>query len=317
LQSNAYNVESTTEDGQVYDPNVYPQVQPKTIGPGQSISLNLTPLLGILRANKYLPLRMLGMQLEFTLANASEALHPNSASQQYQIEQAQMRMSVVRLDSALENSFNSLLLSGRSISWSVRTLHLQQAALPNGSTEVQVSMVRALSRLAAIFVTFAGAPTYLDAAGNTLATPANLRHLHKSFLNPTAFINGNPIGTADESLLQWQLQIGPKNYPEASPASNLAETFSLLRQTMGTYDETLRTSSITEAGYRQNQFVIGVPLSVVPGASFSGLNTRSGDLLVFRATNLDPGIRAPGRCFVHMVSEQIIELRESGVSILD
>jgi hypothetical protein len=127
--------------------------------------------------------------------------------------------------------------------------------------------------------------------------------MHKSFLNPS---------TADEALLQWQLQIGP----EASPSSKSAESYSMLRQAMGTYDESLRMPSITEAGYRQNQFVIGVPLSVVPGP-FAGLNTPSGDLLVFRATGLNSDIRAAGRCFVHMVSEQIIELRESGVSIMD
>ena len=53
--------------------------------------------LGILNAQKYLPLRYMGgMQIEFTLANAAEAVHHNSASYFYQIEQAQMRMSTVR-----------------------------------------------------------------------------------------------------------------------------------------------------------------------------------------------------------------------------
>lgn len=41
---NAYNVESSIEDGQDYNVAVFPQVQPKIIGPGQYISLSLTPL---------------------------------------------------------------------------------------------------------------------------------------------------------------------------------------------------------------------------------------------------------------------------------
>ena len=103
LMPNAWDIESSAESGMDYHAGSYPQVQPKIIGPGQYINLNLTPLLGLLQADKYLPLRYLGgMSLEFTLANASDALHPNSASQSFQIKQAQMRMATVRLDSALE-----------------------------------------------------------------------------------------------------------------------------------------------------------------------------------------------------------------------
>ena len=83
---NAWNIESTNEDGQRYELTTYPQVQPKVIGPGQYLSLNLTPLLGILNAQKELPIRYMGgMQLEFTLGNADEALHPLSVSMSYQI----------------------------------------------------------------------------------------------------------------------------------------------------------------------------------------------------------------------------------------
>ena len=68
MMPNAWNVEFTNEDGQKYRATTYLQVQPKIIGPGQYISLKLTPLLGILNAQKYLPIRYMGgMQLEFTL----------------------------------------------------------------------------------------------------------------------------------------------------------------------------------------------------------------------------------------------------------
>jgi hypothetical protein len=316
---NAWNVESTQEDGTTYNTNVFPQVAPKLIGAGQYFSVNLTPLLGILNANKYLPLRYMGgMQLEFTLANATEACHPNSASTSYQIEQAQMRMSTIRLDSALDNSFSQLMLQGRALQLGpIKTLHLQQQALPAGNTEVQVSMVRALSRLAGLFIIFVAAPTYTDALGGQAATNPVLTHLHKSFLNPTEYLPGNANGVSAEALLEWQVQIGPKNYPEASPASNMAETFSLLRQATGIYDESLRTTSIVEGGYAYNQFVIGVPLQVVVGQPFSSVNTRSGDLLTVKVNKLDGGGMGAGRVFVHMVAETIIELRESGVQLLD
>jgi hypothetical protein len=256
------------------------------------------------------------MQLEFTLANTNEALNPLSQSRTFQIEQPQMRYSTISLDSALNNSFSQLLLQGRALQFHLRTIHVQQQALPQGNTEAQVSLVRALSRLAGIFVSFVGPPTYVDGDGIVRNTDVDQTHLHKSFLNPSAYITGNPIGCADESLLNWQIQIGSKNYPEASPCSNLAESFSLLRQAVGIYDESLRTTSIHERGYRENQFVIGVPLQIVQ-APFSSVNTRSGDLLTVKVSGLNGDVRQANRMFVHMVAEQIIELRESGVTVLD
>ena len=318
LMPNAWNIESTNEDGTRYELNSYPQVEPKIIGPGQYLSLNLIPLLGILNAQKYLPIRYMGgMQLEFTLCNANEALHPNSQSRTYQIERAEMRMSVVRLDSALENSFSQLMLQGRALQFHIKTLHMQQQALPAANTEVQVSLVRALSRLAGLFISFVAPQTYVNAGGANINTPPGLTHLHKSFTNPSATITGVPAQAANEALISWQVQIGPKNYPEASPCSNLAESFSLLRQAVGVYDESIRTTSINEAGYRNTQFVIGVPMQIVVGQPFSSVNTRSGDLLTVKVNNLDQFAYQAGRIFVHMVAETIVELRESGVQVLD
>ena len=226
-------------------------------------------------------------------------------------------MSVVRLDSALENSFSQLMLQGRALQFHIKTLHLQQQALPASNTEIQVSLVRALSRLAGLFISFVGPPVYTNAAGEQVANNAQRTHLHKTFLNPSATITGVPANAANESLLSWQVQIGPKNYPEASPCSNLAKSFSLLRQAVGVCDEFIRTTSIHEQGYRDNQFVIGVPMQIVVGQPFSSVNTRSGDLLTVKVNNLDQMAFSAGRIFVHMVAETIVELRESGVQVLD
>ena len=319
LMSNAWNVESTTEDFTTYAQANYPQVEPKQIGPGQVASMNLTLCLGLLQMDKLLPLKFLGgMQIELTLAEPREAVMPGSPSNEFTIEQPKMQFSTVTLDSALQNSFSSALLQSRALQFHMRTIHLQQMAVAQGNTEIQLSLTRALSRLAGVFISFSGSNTYVDGLGNVQNTPANLTHLHKTFLNPSAFITGQPAdGTSsDESLMQWSLQIGSKNWPESQPCSSLSETLSLLRQATGMIDGSVRTTSITEQGYRNNQFVIGVPLQILRSA-FSSINTRSGDLLSVFVRNLDPGIRGPGRVYVHMISEQIVELRESGVTVMD
>ena len=86
---------------------------------------------------------------------------------------------------------------------------------------------------------------------------------------------------------------------------------------MGVYDESIRTTSIHEDGYRNLQFVIGVPMQVVVGQPFSSVNTRSGDFLTVKVNNLDQMASSAGRIFVHMIAETIVELRESGVQVLD
>ena len=86
---------------------------------------------------------------------------------------------------------------------------------------------------------------------------------------------------------------------------------------MGVYDESIRTTSINEAGYRNTQFGIGVPMQIVVVQPFSSVNTRSGDLLTVKVNNLDQYAYQAGRIFVHMVAETIVELRESGVQVLD
>ena len=116
--------------------------------------------------------------------------------------------------------------------------------------------------------------------------------------------------------MEWDAQIGSLKYPE-SPATSIPETFSLLRQAVAIHDESIRTLNITPQSYLGTNFVIGVPLQTVPGGAFTGLNTRSGDLLTFRAKNVSQDAYNPGRIFVSMISEQLIEIREGSVAVLD
>ena len=94
---------------------------------------------------------------------------------------------------------------------------------------------------------------------------------------------------------------------------------SLLRQATSVYDESIRTLNISSQTYAANSFVIGVPLQTVPGAAFSGLSTRSGDLISVRCKNMatDNTINAAGRVYVTLISEQIVEIREGSVAVLD
>jgi len=128
----------------------------------------------------------------------------------------------------------------------------------------------------------------------------------------------NGVTTHDESNLVFDLQLGSIKIPQ-TPCASQPECFSLLRQAVGIYDQTVSTINIDQAGYSANNFLIGIGLQTVPGAAFSGLSSRAGDLLSIKAKNLatDRTVNAPARAFVMLVSEQICEIRENGVSVLD
>ena len=93
------------------------------------------------------------------------------------------------------------MLQGRALQFHIKTLHMQQQALPASNTEIQVSLVRALSRLAGLFITFVAPQTYVNNAGATVNNNAALTHLHKSFTNPSANITGVPAAAANEALI--------------------------------------------------------------------------------------------------------------------
>ena len=195
-----------------------------------------------------------------------------------------------------------MMLSGRALQLNLRTIMSQQAIIPAGSQEFQATVVRALSRIAAVFVTFQG-----RAADNY----ALLR-----FHNPSARTGAGENG--DERLLEWSVQIGSKQWPEMSTCKSLAATMSLLKQALGTYDQNIACTSITPANFVADRYCIGVPTSTIPGQAFSGISTRSGDLLTVRIKG--PTGEAPReaqKLHISLVAEVILELRESGTVLLE
>ena len=97
-------------------------------------------MVGILRCGKMLP-PQLNLVIEIEFADATTALwsenagaHPAGAtlSTDFEIQNVRVLASQVVLDSALVESFNRVLLSGRSLVFSYPTVHTQQSSVPNG-----------------------------------------------------------------------------------------------------------------------------------------------------------------------------------------
>ena len=308
MPSNWVENEAIESGEQKLADNQFQRVAPMPINPGGYAVLNFSPLLALMNCGKYLPLAFAPMQLELTLSDAASALSPGNLGT-YQIENMSLRASIVRLDAAVQASFANLLMQNRALTIPLNTIHVQIQSVPRQSSSLDVQAVRAFSRLNALFVTF------LQHGGNNNSA----EHTGISFQNPSQVTNDAANGGFEEHTLRWQAQIGSKLYPE-SPATSIPETFSILRQAVGVYDESIRTLNLTSQAYKSGRYIIGVPLQNVPGQFASGLNTRSGDLLTFRASNVFPGANGSldvSRVVLTFVNESILEVRENGATLLD
>ena len=77
---------------------------------------------------------------------------------------------------------------------------------------------------------------------------------------------------------------------------------------------------IREDEYRSNKFVVGIDIEKVLGASFSGYNSKAGDLTVLRLKPAEGNITVPtGTLKLHYVLhyDSIMQIMDSGVSVLE
>ena len=96
----------------------------------------------------------LNLVLELEFAEAGDALRPAGGTSDFSIESVRVLASQVTLDSALVESFNKVLLSGRSLVFSYPTMHTQVSNVPSGVTSHNVTVARAYTKLMGAFVTF-------------------------------------------------------------------------------------------------------------------------------------------------------------------
>ena len=80
--------------------------------------------------------------------------------------------------------------------------------------------------------------------------------------------------------LELQMQLGSKLFPEY-PIRSLAEAFYQLRKSLG-INSTNAQMNMVQRYYRDHKFVVGLDTEKLTGASFTGYNTRAGDLLTLK-----------------------------------
>ena len=190
------------------------------------------------------------------VSNADEAL--SGASPAFTLSDVRLKLDLVTLDNSLDNEYAQHLLSGKSLPINFSTFTNVSQVITNLNTTVNVS--RALTGLKGVYVSLS-----TDALG--VKEVNNFYH---------------PMGGAydKDKELSFEMQIGAKKYPEY-PIQSAAEAFYQLRKPLGLHARNA-LMDIRATEYRNNKFVIGIDTEKVLGASFSGHNSKAGDLTVPR-----------------------------------
>ena len=72
--------------------------------------------------------------------------------------------------------------------------------------------------------------------------------------------------------------------------------------------------------YRSRKYIIGLDLEKISGAGFTGLSTKAGDLLTLNFEDSDAFNAAdsvPSRVFCALIYDAVLNIQDSGVTLLD
>lgn len=305
----------------------------KGIAQGESQTVLFKPLSGLLNQPKYLPIRYMPLVLELELVDkATEPIVSNfsgtgatdfkadNTSLVWSLNQVQVKCDMCTLDNSLDNSYAEHLLSGKSLPINYNTFVSQMQTIL-GQDKPSINVSRALTRLKSVFVTLDK-----DLEGTNAGSRAALvgRKQFNDFFSPMHQNNGGgELQHVAAGEFEFHVQIGSKLFPEY-PIRSHAEAYYQLKKTLGVQSSNVHSFDITAAEYRDNKLILGIDTEKVLEAGFTGLNTRSGDLMTVKLSYADKGSavgstysRLADRMHIVLHSDQIVEVRDTGVTVYD
>ena len=315
--------DSIEEFGYNYDMGLLDNVD-RHPGIGQaSQTVMFQPLCGLFQQTKYLPLRYAPLEIELELADVNDPIitefvaeadtatpakfKASNTSVLWKIENCMVKVDLCTLDNALENSYVSHFMGGKTINIVYNTFISTLQTVVAAETQINVS--RSLSKMKSVFVS-------LDkgfAAGTARKTYHN--KFWNNFWSPNAGTSFTEVLTHDgEKFSHFQLQIGSKLFPEY-PIKTHCEAFYSLRKALGIQANNLHSIDIDGNSYRNNKFIVGIDTEKLLGLSFTGMNTRNNLMTVHLKTQTID--YQADRMHIILLAEQILELADAGSMVYD
>ena len=258
-------------------------------------------------------------------------------STQWELNNVIIRAEVIQLDNTVNNNIVKHLLEGQSLKLVFPMYHtMTQSFSAGGGGEINMNIVKSASKLNGCFITLYRAPRAgVDADNANYYRHDNYiykrwNYFYNPMINSRIFDGPNPDGADRERFqgkgfqdkdlnLTWQLQINNKKYPEFE-CQSMAETAYYLRRTLHYLNPDQDAFSISYKRFREDKFVIGISFEKMADTNFTGQNTKMGGLLVFKLKGSNRTLtdnEDVREVFVHMISESVLELRESGSVLYD
>jgi hypothetical protein len=234
---------------------------------------------------------------------ANPHFNTTNTSATWQITNVMAKCDVVTLDNALDNSISKHLLDGNTLTINYSTYLTQEQLVT--SAVFSVNVIRAVSRLKAVFVTFLG---LIEAAKEPYLKEANL------FYHPM-YTRGATYDPGQE--LELQLQLGSKLTPEY-PMRSASETFYQLRKCLGVVSSPIHGFNVAAPQYRRTKFIVGLDQEKLLDSAFTGQNTRSGELMTFRCKGAHGAVdSAPTKVYIVLLTDNVLEISAAGCNVFD
>ena len=312
------------------------------------IRIGHKPCCGLMESNYMLPLRYAPLELEFTLVSDEHTpvITPTTTtgdgngyyfttgdtSTNWELNNVIIRAEVVQLDNTVNNNIVKHLLGGQSLKLVFPMYHTITQTFNTAGTEINMNIVKSSSKLNGAFITLHRTPRTGTVDGkyrqdNYLYKRWN--YFYNPMINSNIFdVGADPNNTpADQGKgfqdmsrnLTWQIQIANKKYPEFE-CQSMAETMYFLRRAIHFMNPDQDAMSITYKRFREDKFIIGISYEKMADINFTGVNTKMGSLLVLKLKGTNgtfPEPEAVQEIFCHLISETVLEVRESGSIIYD
>ena len=310
------------------------------LGFKNKMTVAFKPLAGLFTSNfKYLPLKYMGnLTIELELvSNATDCIidynnytsdddvgnrftsdvagavgQLTNTSIDWEINNARVICDVCTLDNNLNNEYVKHLLEGKGLPITYTT-YITQSQSVKGLTDINVQVIRSVSKLVASFITFykSGDPS----TGYEYCDKEFCRFYHPQQASDEA-VNG----MYDENYdLEFQIQLGSKLYPEY-PCNSLTQCFYHLRKALNLPMFHQHSMSIDFKQYRDRQFIFAFSYERVPDSSYTGINTRAGQQMLLKVKPINSSINVsdmPDQVYITMLSEQILEIKDLGLKVFD
>ena len=288
------------------------------IAPASARTCSFTPLSGLLgRSNKkYIPLKYGNIIFEMEIVGNEEdaVLKPDgtifatdSTNTSFQIEDCQIKADIVYLHNDVANAYSAHLQNG-SIPIKYTTYYTINQSITGAGNNVSVNVARSATRLKQVFASF---------YNNT--SPKFWLKQFNSFLHPminTPIVDGSGLSPCYDSNyeLEWQIQIGGKFYP-SYPVRSLAEAFTHYLKALNYPDKYQHSTVMDFCSWRSTKFCIAYDFEKLRDASFTGIDTSSGDLMIIRCRASPLSLTPPtgtswigDNMFVVLVADNILNI---------